>query len=134
MRGDNNYKCGHCGYDGPCYGNGFSAPWCRRCERNDKLVKKDMKNPIKMSELSDKLRVDARKLGEFGEKNTIANNVYAAANRIDELETHLERVLGWQETTEMIAPELGGLIKEMNVARTLFSKQPQQTNVPRTEK
>lgn len=37
------YKCGHCGYEGPCYGQatskGVSAPWCRKCERNDKLTK-----------------------------------------------------------------------------------------------
>ncbi len=37
----NNYKCGHCGYEGPCYGighsGGVSAPFCKQCERNDKL-------------------------------------------------------------------------------------------------
>ena len=36
------YNCGHCGYNGPAYGqpmsNGCSAPWCPNCERNDKLV------------------------------------------------------------------------------------------------
>lgn len=34
----NSYTCGHCGYSGPCYGNGFSAPWCAKCQMNDKLV------------------------------------------------------------------------------------------------
>jgi len=33
------YKCGHCDYEGECYGNGFSCPWCRLCGRNDKLVR-----------------------------------------------------------------------------------------------
>ncbi len=43
------YKCGHCGFEGYCYGapvlNGdksfVTAPWCHkceRCERNDKLT------------------------------------------------------------------------------------------------
>lgn len=39
-----NYKCGHCGYIGPCYGTpfvgkttGISAPWCKRCGMNDML-------------------------------------------------------------------------------------------------
>ena len=38
------YLCGHCGYQGPCYGSpsggriGVSAPWCPRCQRNDKLT------------------------------------------------------------------------------------------------
>jgi hypothetical protein len=35
----NRYHCGHCGYEGPCYTNGFSAPWCNRCQRNSKLVR-----------------------------------------------------------------------------------------------
>lgn len=43
----NKYKCGHCGYEGPCYGvpilhgdkSFVSAPWCHRCQRNDKLEK-----------------------------------------------------------------------------------------------
>ncbi len=38
-------KCGHCGYEGPCYGTPIvggqgavvSAPWCPRCGKNDKL-------------------------------------------------------------------------------------------------
>lgn len=37
----NRYRCGHCGYEGPCYGTptgtGVSAPWCKQCQRNDKL-------------------------------------------------------------------------------------------------
>lgn len=40
------FKCGHCGYEGPCYGTahsaGISAPWCYRCGMNDKLA------PIKL--------------------------------------------------------------------------------------
>jgi len=41
-----NYKCGHCGYIGPCYGtpiiSGYkkpfvSAPWCKQCKINNKL-------------------------------------------------------------------------------------------------
>lgn len=42
----NNYKCGHCGYEGPCYGiphsqdgGGVSAPFCKQCGINDKLTK-----------------------------------------------------------------------------------------------
>ena len=41
---ENNYVCGHCGYEGPCYGaphggdGGVSAPWCTKCKRNDKLM------------------------------------------------------------------------------------------------
>lgn len=48
LASDNNYVCGHCGYEGPCYGKphggdgGVSAPWCTKCERNDKLTKKDV--------------------------------------------------------------------------------------------
>ncbi len=34
-------KCGHCGYEGPCYGiphtAGISAPFCYRCGRNGGL-------------------------------------------------------------------------------------------------
>lgn len=33
------YHCGHCDYEGPCYGNGVSAPWCTKCQRNSKLVR-----------------------------------------------------------------------------------------------
>ena len=32
------YRCGHCGYEGPCSGNGYSAPWCKQCQRNDRLT------------------------------------------------------------------------------------------------
>lgn len=40
------YNCGHCGFEGHCYGvpfvsgssGGVSAPWCPRCGINDKLV------------------------------------------------------------------------------------------------
>lgn len=43
MDNNNNYKCGHCGYEGPCYGTptskGVSAPWCKRCGMNNKLTK-----------------------------------------------------------------------------------------------
>ncbi len=44
---ENNYVCGHCGYEGPCYGKphggegGISAPICKRCGMNNKLAKKD---------------------------------------------------------------------------------------------
>lgn len=38
MANKNNYICGHCGYKGPCYGNGYSGPWCYRCQMNDKLI------------------------------------------------------------------------------------------------
>lgn len=35
------YRCGHCGYEGPCYGqptsSGVSAPWCKQCGMNNKL-------------------------------------------------------------------------------------------------
>jgi len=39
------YQCDHCGYIGPCYGtpiiggrkSGVSAPWCKQCQKNDKL-------------------------------------------------------------------------------------------------
>ncbi len=38
---DNNYACGNCGYEGPCYciagSNGLSAPFCHRCGMNNKL-------------------------------------------------------------------------------------------------
>jgi len=43
----NKYKCGHCGYVGPCYGTptsdkiGVSAPWCPQCKKNDKLTRVD---------------------------------------------------------------------------------------------
>lgn len=33
------FVCGHCGYEGPCYGNGYSAPWCYKCQMNNKLTK-----------------------------------------------------------------------------------------------
>lgn len=37
------YHCGHCDYKGYCYGighaTGVSAPFCKRCQRNDKLRK-----------------------------------------------------------------------------------------------
>ena len=41
----NIYKCGHCGYVGPCYGTPIggkrglivSTPWCYQCHMNDKL-------------------------------------------------------------------------------------------------
>jgi len=36
------YRCGHCGYEGYCYGighaKGVSAPFCYRCGMNDKLT------------------------------------------------------------------------------------------------
>lgn len=41
------YKCGHCGFEGHCYGTpfiggmsggGVSAPWCPKCGLNNKLV------------------------------------------------------------------------------------------------
>lgn len=31
------YRCGHCGYDGPRAGNGFSW-WCGKCAMNNKLT------------------------------------------------------------------------------------------------
>lgn len=42
------YKCGHCGYKGRGQTNGFSAPWCPQCERNDKfdLIESDKLNSI----------------------------------------------------------------------------------------
>lgn len=37
------YKCGHCGYVGHCYGIptsvGVTAPYCPKCQKNDKLKK-----------------------------------------------------------------------------------------------
>lgn len=37
------YRCGHCNYEGHCYGiptgEGVSAPFCTHCGRNDKLDK-----------------------------------------------------------------------------------------------
>jgi hypothetical protein len=43
LKFDNNYKCGHCGFEGSCYGvphsEGVSAPFCTRCGKNDKLKK-----------------------------------------------------------------------------------------------
>lgn len=37
------YKCGHCGYVGHCYGiptsAGITAPYCPKCQKNDKLKK-----------------------------------------------------------------------------------------------
>lgn len=37
------YKCGHCGFEGQCYGRayigdkiGVSSCWCSKCQRNDK--------------------------------------------------------------------------------------------------
>ena len=43
--GKNDYKCGHCGYEGPCYGvptgEGITAPFCKQCGRNDKLTKSE---------------------------------------------------------------------------------------------
>lgn len=48
------YKCGHCGFVGHCYGiptsQGVSAPFCSKCQRNDKLekvIKKDNESPNK---------------------------------------------------------------------------------------
>lgn len=36
------YRCDHCGYKGLCYGvptgAGVSAPFCRKCGKNDKLI------------------------------------------------------------------------------------------------
>lgn len=36
------YRCGHCGFEGHCYGvptsKGVSAPFCARCGKNDKLT------------------------------------------------------------------------------------------------
>lgn len=36
------YRCGHCGFEGHCYGvatgHGVSAPFCPNCEKNDKLT------------------------------------------------------------------------------------------------
>lgn len=36
------YECGHCGFVGHCYGIptsvGVSAPFCPKCQRNDKLM------------------------------------------------------------------------------------------------
>lgn len=44
------YKCGHCQYEGECYGIptglGVSAPFCRKCERNDKLQEIVKEKPI----------------------------------------------------------------------------------------
>lgn len=37
------YHCGHCNYEGHCYGighaTGVSAPFCKQCGRNDRLRK-----------------------------------------------------------------------------------------------
>lgn len=33
------WRCGHCDYEGECYGCGFSAPFCRLCGRNNKLTR-----------------------------------------------------------------------------------------------
>jgi len=37
------YKCENCGHVGHCYGTptseGVSAPWCQKCQKNDKLVR-----------------------------------------------------------------------------------------------
>jgi hypothetical protein len=47
------YKCGYCGYEGPCYGTpfvggssggGVSAPWCPKCGINSKLVPVEPQN------------------------------------------------------------------------------------------
>ena len=44
------YRCGHCGFVGYCYGTptdkGVSAPWCSKCERNDKLTPVEEGAPI----------------------------------------------------------------------------------------
>lgn len=36
------FRCDHCGYVGECYGiptgDRVSAPFCRQCQKNDKLV------------------------------------------------------------------------------------------------
>lgn len=36
------YRCGYCGYHGYCYGApssvGVSAPYCRQCEMNNRLI------------------------------------------------------------------------------------------------
>ena len=36
------YKCGHCGFEGHCYGiptgKGVTAPFCTKCGKNDKLT------------------------------------------------------------------------------------------------
>lgn len=49
----NIYHCGHCDYKGPCYGvpssAGVSAPYCYRCEMNNKLVLVDKSTPVKES-------------------------------------------------------------------------------------
>jgi len=40
---DNLYICGNCGHEGPAYGiptgEGVSAPFCQKCQKNDKLHK-----------------------------------------------------------------------------------------------
>ena len=33
------YQCGRCGFEGHCYGNEVSAPWCSRCQMNDALTR-----------------------------------------------------------------------------------------------
>jgi len=50
------------------------------------------------------------------------NLMYSASNRIKELESSLERLIGWRETTELIAPTLGGLLKEMGAAKAVLEK------------
>ena len=45
------YRCGHCGYEGYCYGTatsqGVSAPWCPRCQKNNKLTLVEKKETMK---------------------------------------------------------------------------------------
>ncbi len=67
-----NYRCGHCKYEGPCYGTphsgglgheaGVSAPWCHQCGRNDALVKMEVvgySNPqLERSDNDDRSRLE----------------------------------------------------------------------------
>lgn len=78
----------------------------------------------KTSELSftDEMRIRAKHHCPDEQANEM---LYKAATRIEELETHLERVLSWKETTELVAPSCGGLIKQMNVAKSILNSKPE---------
>lgn len=92
---------------------------CSWCGGDGQSIERDFSSHTSAEQtLSDCMRIRAKHHCPDEDAN---NLLYAGANRIDELERHLERVLSWKETTEMIAPELGGLIKQMNVAKGVLS-------------
>lgn len=87
---ENRYRCGHCGYEGPCYGNGFSAPWCKQCQRNDKLEPADgVQHPARTIEFDQRdgsppIKGVALAAGVAGEGKTASEKEVAAMRKVRE--------------------------------------------------